>query len=91
MRTARPPAFERTTCSRIASYARWSGARHFAGGHPGEAHPFVVALRSATNLDALMREQGTMVGHFLGEDEIIRGVREKPGPAVREISSGVYE
>jgi hypothetical protein len=37
------------------------GARHFAGEHPGEAHPFVVALRSATNLDALMREQGTMV------------------------------
>jgi hypothetical protein len=68
------------------------GARHFAGEHPGEAHPFVVALRSATNLDALMRrEQGTMVGHFLGEDEIIRGVRERPGPAVREISSGVYE
>jgi len=38
-----------------------------------------------------MREQGTKVGHFLGEVEIIRGVREEPGPAVREISSGVYE
>jgi hypothetical protein len=25
---------------------------------------------SATNLDALMREQGAMVDHFLGEDEI---------------------
>ena len=29
------------------------GAQHFAGEHPGEAHPFVVALRSATNQDAL--------------------------------------
>jgi len=38
-----------------------------------------------------MREQGAMVHHFLGENEIIRGVRERPGPAVREISSGVYE
>jgi len=34
-----------------------------------------------------MREQGAMVHHFLGENEIIRGVRERPGPAVREISS----
>jgi hypothetical protein len=32
-----------------------------------------------------------MVVHFLGEDEIIRGVRERSGPAVGEISSGVYK
>jgi hypothetical protein len=36
-------------------------------------------LRTATNLDALISEQGTMVGLMLGEDEIIRGVRERGG------------
>jgi len=63
-------------------HAMERGARHFAREHPaGEAHSFVVALRSATNLDALMRDQGTMVGHFLGEDEIIRRVCARgPGP-----------
>jgi hypothetical protein len=55
------------------------GGRRYDGEEPGEAHPFVVALRTATNLDALMGEQGTMVGFMLGEDEIIRGVRERGG------------
>jgi hypothetical protein len=67
------------------------GQRHYDGEEPGEAHPFVVALRTATNLEALMSEQGTMVGFMLGEDEIIRGVRERPGPPVRETSPSVYE
>ena len=67
------------------------GGRHHVGEEPGEAHPFVVALRTATNLEALMSEQGTMVGFMLGEDEIIRGVRERPGRTVWETSPGVYE
>jgi hypothetical protein len=64
------------------------GKRHYFGEEPGEAHPFVVALRTATNLDALMAEEGTMVGHLLGEDEVMRGVRERLGPPVRETSPG---
>lgn len=59
------------------------GKRDFDGEEPGPAHPFVVALRTATNIDALMSEQGTMVGFMLGEDEIIRGVKERPGPPVK--------
>ena len=56
---------------------------HHDGDEPGPAHPFIVALRSATNLDRLIAEQGTMVGHLLGENEIMRGVRERPGPPVK--------
>ena len=67
------------------------GGRHFDGEDPGPAHPFVVALRTATNLEALMSEQGTVLGLWLGEDEIIRGLRERPGPPVRESSPGIYE
>lgn len=58
------------------------GRWHHFGENPGPAHPFVVALRTATNLDALVAEQGTMVGFLAGEDEIIRGLRERPGPPV---------
>jgi hypothetical protein len=58
------------------------GNRHFKGEDPGPAHPFVVALRTAANLEALMSEQGTMLGFWVGEDEIIRGLRERPGPPV---------
>jgi hypothetical protein len=53
------------------------------GGDPGPAHPFVEALRQATNLEALASEQGTMILNFVGEDEILRGVRERPGPPVK--------
>jgi hypothetical protein len=56
--------------------------RHHDGDDPGPAHPVIVALRTATNLEALMGEQGTMIGHLLGEDQIMRGVRERPGPPV---------
>jgi hypothetical protein len=51
----------------------------------------VEALRKAKNLEALMREHGTLIGEFVGEDEIMRGERERPGPPVRETSPGVYE
>ena len=66
------------------------GGRHFDGEDPGPAHPFVVALRTATNLEALMGEQGTMLGFWVGEDEIIRGIRERPGPPVEEVKPGFY-
>lgn len=59
------------------------GGRHFDGEDSGPAHPFVVALRTATNLEALMSEQGTMFGFWVGEDEIVRGLRERSGPPVR--------
>ncbi len=58
------------------------GGRHFYGEEPGRAHPFVVALRTATNLEALMAEQGTVLDLWLEEDAIIRGLRERPGPPV---------
>ncbi len=58
------------------------GGRHFDGEEPGPAHPFVVALRTATNLEDLMAEQGTMLGFWGGEDEVIRCLKERPGPPV---------
>ncbi len=58
------------------------GGRHFDGKEPGPAHPFVVALRTATNLEDLMAEHGTMLGFWVGEDAIIRGEMERPGPPV---------
>ena len=58
------------------------GRRHHFGEEPGDAHPFVVALRTATNMEALMAEQGTVVGLLLGEDMIMRGEIERPGPPV---------
>jgi hypothetical protein len=67
------------------------GSRHFDGEDPGPAHPMVEALRKAKNLEALTREHGTLIGEFVGEDEIMRGERERPGPPVQEISPGVYE
>jgi hypothetical protein len=70
---------------------RWR--RHYDGEDPGEAHPFVEALRGAQEgvVEGLVPEQGTMIRHFLGEDAIIRGEMERPGPPVRETSPGVYE
>ncbi len=67
--------------------------RNFKGEEPGPAHPFVEALRNAAEgeVERLVPDQGTMILHWLGEDEIIRGERERPGPPVRETSPGVYE
>ncbi len=64
-------------------YETERSGRHFDGEEPGPAHPFVVALCTATNLEALMSEQGTMLGFWVGEDAIIRGLRERPGPPLR--------
>lgn len=69
------------------------GGRHFVGEDPGPAHPFVEALRNAApgELERLAPTQGTIIFHYVGEDEIIRGERERPGPPVVETSPGFYE
>ena len=69
------------------------GNRHYVGEDPGPAHPFVEALRSAApgEVERLVPTQGTMIAQWLGEDEIIRGERERPGRPVRETSPGRYE
>ena len=69
------------------------GNRHFDGNDPGPAHPFVEALRDAApgEVERLVSTLGTALWLWLGEDEIIRGERERPGPPVRETSPGVYE
>ena len=57
------------------------GKRHLEGADPGPAHPFVEALRNAAPGEAerLAKTQGTVILLFLGEDEIIRGGRQRPG------------
>jgi hypothetical protein len=67
------------------------GKRHHDGEDPGPAHPMVDALRDAKDLEAIMKAHGTMMGAFMGEDAIMRGERQRPGPPVRETSPGVYE
>ena len=67
--------------------------RHHSGEDPGPAHPFVEALRDAAEgeVERLVPTQGTVLELWLGEDEIVRGLRERSGPPVRETSPGVYE
>lgn len=67
--------------------------RHYFGEDPGPAHPFVEALRNAREgeLERLVPTRGTIIGHLVGEDEIIRGERKRPDPPVVESSPGVYE
>jgi hypothetical protein len=62
------------------------GRRHFDGDEPGPAHPFVVALRNAApgEVERLVPTQGTIIALWLGEDAIIRGERERPGPPATE-------
>jgi hypothetical protein len=69
------------------------GSRHLDGEDPGPAHPFVEALRDAATgeVERLVPTQGTVLGLWLGEDEIIRGERERPGPPTRQTSPGIYE
>lgn len=69
------------------------GNRHYIGEDPGPAHPLVEALRNAApgEIGRLVPTQGTIITLFLGEDEIIRGERERPGPAVTETSPGCFE
>lgn len=69
------------------------GRRHYFGEDPGPAHPFVEALRKAASggVERLVPTQGTIITLFLGEDEIIRGERERPAPPTRKTSPGIYE
>jgi hypothetical protein len=67
------------------------GRRHYDGEDPGLAHPMVEALRKAKNLGAVMAEHGTIMGAFVGEDAIMRGEMERPGPPVKEVRPGHYE
>lgn len=66
------------------------GSRHYFGEEPGPAHPMVEALRKAApgEVERLMSTQGTMLGLLVGEDEIIRGERERPGPPVKWDAGG---
>ena len=69
------------------------GRRHYFGEDPGPAHPMVEALRlvSDEEMARIVGSHGTMMADFVAEDEIMRGLRERPGPPVRETSPGVYE
>ncbi len=66
------------------------GRRHSDGDEPGPAHPFVQALRQAApgEVERLVPTQGTCLLLWLGEDQIIRGLRERPGPPVVETAPG---
>jgi hypothetical protein len=69
------------------------GRRHYDGEDPGPAHPMVEALRGAAEgeVERLVPTQGTLITAWLGEDAIVRGEMERPGPPVVETSPGVYE
>jgi hypothetical protein len=67
------------------------GRQHHGRQDPGPAHPLVEALRKAKDLEGLMQEHGTILGHLVGEDAIMRGEMERPGPPVSEISPAIYE
>jgi hypothetical protein len=65
------------------------GRRHFEGEEPGLAHPFVEALRNAApgEVERLVPTQGTIITLWLGEDAIIRGLRERTGGPATETAS----
>ena len=88
--TARFYSHEFTACF-IHESAR--GRRHYFGEEPGPAHPIIEALRKVSDeeMTRVLGEHGTLLGDLFGEDQIIRGERECPGPPVRETSPGVYE
>ena len=69
------------------------GRRHYFGEEPGPPHPIIEALRKVSDeeIARVLGEHGTLLGHLLREDQVIRGERECPGPPVRETSPGVYE
>ena len=66
------------------------GARHFDGEDPGPAHPMIEALRNAAEgeVERLTPTLGTLILNWLGEDEVIRGERERPGPPVKWNEAG---
>ena len=69
------------------------GCRHYFGEDPGLAHPMIEALRKVSDeeMARILSQHGTLVGMMVGEDQIMRGERERLGPPVRETSPGVYE
>ena len=69
------------------------GRRHYFGEEPGPPHPIIEALRKVSDeeMTRVLGEHGTLLGDLFGEDQVIRGERECPGPPVRETSPGVYE
>ncbi len=69
----------------VSYYER--GRAHFDGSPYEELpppHPLVEALRGAgeAGLDALAKTHGTVVSFLVCEEEVLRGERERPGPAV---------
>ena len=64
-------------------YESERGRAHFDGEPVPPAHPLVEALRNAEDLVELTKRQGTILALWVGEDEIIRGERERPGPSVK--------
>ncbi len=48
--------------------------RAWFGEEPGPAHPIIEALRqvSEAEMERVLKEQGTALGHLVGEDERIR-------------------
>lgn len=69
------------------------GGRHYEGEDPGPAHPFTEALRDAApgEVERLVPMHGTIISFWLGEDQILRGERARPGTPTRGVRPGVYE
>jgi hypothetical protein len=67
------------------------GGRHFDGKDPGPAHPFVEALRGAVpgEVERLVPTQGTVIQLFLGEDELVRGLRERTAAGPGDFAWGL--
>lgn len=68
----------------VHEFAR--GRRAWDGKEPGPAHPIIEALRNVSEdeLQRVIREQGTMLGHQVGEDERMRTGRRGPIPDLSE-------
>ena len=66
------------------------GRRAYFGEEPGPAHSMIMALRNVSDaeMDRVIKEHGTLLGHLLGEDEILRGERERPGPPAKWNAEG---
>src|SRR3712207_6756465 len=70
---ARFPQSAFTECF-LHEYER--GRRHHDSEDPGPAHPMVDALRDAKDLEAIVKEHGTMMAAFVDEDAIMRSETE---------------
>jgi hypothetical protein len=49
-----------------------------------ERHPFMDMLARVRDKESFEREYGNWVGLIVAEDEVLRGLRERRGPPVRE-------